>query len=551
MIDFKRIPKDGARFEALVCELLVKMGYIILQGPAAGSDGGKDILIERRLADQIRETRERVVVQCKHTAHGGRAVGEGDLGVWTNALIRCNALGYLLVTSTRITDNLSSAFAEYTKNHSPGWATCWSGDKLEVLLVGQPELLDIFFPPVTPHLRGGLGGCGIGLVFPEAYDARSAEEALRPLLELRTDELRESGGTGEIRRFAGSEGVRAGETALNWLARQGVGPGTPDPSRVPQFLILFGEPSDITFEFQTHLAIQYYVGRLPYTAKDELRRYAEAVVRAEELDPIETPSINFIAPTNGSDRATLRTSTELVVPVMEELRRRIPGGRIGQLIGAEATKGRMLSGMCEQEFALSFLAGHGIAVEQDRENLRELQGARVTADWTGDGRPLSEEICLIRAADFGDQIDLTSRVFIFFGCYGAGVTSIEYDRFESRVDAYRDPFVSALPRRLLSLGALGVIGHVGRAWTTAFSWVPEKPQPHTFVALLESILQGERLGVALQVLSKRYAELGAALDATERVVGEDQLVSRLRLAMFDARYNVLLGDPCCRIRLRS
>ena len=95
---FKQLPKDGTQFEALVCQLLEAMGYRILEKPAIGTEGGRDVLVERILKDEMVERRERVVVQCKHHAHSGKAVGDSDVGVWVNAMNRYKARGYLLVT---------------------------------------------------------------------------------------------------------------------------------------------------------------------------------------------------------------------------------------------------------------------------------------------------------------------------------------------------------------------------------------------------------------------------------------------------------------------
>src|ERR1044072_4796321 len=113
---FKTLPKDGARFEALVCHLLEAMGYRILERPAVGTEGGRDILIERSIKDFMTERNERVVVQCKHYAHSGKAVSDGDVGVWQNTMTRYKARGYLLVTDSRVTENLSRSFREYTND---------------------------------------------------------------------------------------------------------------------------------------------------------------------------------------------------------------------------------------------------------------------------------------------------------------------------------------------------------------------------------------------------------------------------------------------------
>jgi hypothetical protein len=77
--DFKQFPKDGVRFEAMVSALLEAMSYTILEPPAIGPDGGRDLLVERVLKDSMFGRRERVVVQCKHHALSGAAVGDRDV----------------------------------------------------------------------------------------------------------------------------------------------------------------------------------------------------------------------------------------------------------------------------------------------------------------------------------------------------------------------------------------------------------------------------------------------------------------------------------------
>lgn len=154
--DFKKLREDGARFESLVCQLLEAMGYRILEKPAVGVEGGRDVLVERTLKDDMGERREKVVVQCKHYAHSGKAIGDKDLGVWENAMKRYRARGYLLVTDTRPTENLSKSFREYTEDDSnaPKWAAFWDVDELISHLNKYPHVRDSFFPPervpITP-----------------------------------------------------------------------------------------------------------------------------------------------------------------------------------------------------------------------------------------------------------------------------------------------------------------------------------------------------------------------------------------------------------------
>src|ERR1051325_3190697 len=144
---FRQLPKDGMRFEALVCLLLDAMGYKILERPSIGADGGRDVLVERILRDEMGEKRETVLVQCKHHARSRRAVNDRDVGVWRNAMTRYKARVYLLVTDSRVTENLSRSFREFTNDdtNAPNWATFWDVDQLISLLNQHTEVIDSFF----------------------------------------------------------------------------------------------------------------------------------------------------------------------------------------------------------------------------------------------------------------------------------------------------------------------------------------------------------------------------------------------------------------------
>jgi hypothetical protein len=150
--DFKRLPSDGEQFEALVFQLLEAMGYRILEKPARGPEGGRDVLIERVLGDSMTERRERVVVQCKHYAHSGRAISDREVGVWQNVMIRYRARGYLLVTDTRVAENLRRSFREFTEDEAnyPKWAAFWDVDEVIRHLNEHPDVRDTFFPPPPP-----------------------------------------------------------------------------------------------------------------------------------------------------------------------------------------------------------------------------------------------------------------------------------------------------------------------------------------------------------------------------------------------------------------
>jgi len=184
---FKHLPLDGARFEALVCQLLEAMGYRILEKPAVGTEGGRDVLVERILKDVMGERREKVVVQCKHYAQSGKAIGDKDIGVWENAMKRYRARGYLLVTDTRVTENLSKSFREFTEDEAniPKWAAFWDVDDIISHLNEYPNIRNTFFPPtslaLTPlqdlagEVRTWLESIRYRVSDPQTQDARTID----------------------------------------------------------------------------------------------------------------------------------------------------------------------------------------------------------------------------------------------------------------------------------------------------------------------------------------------------------------------------------------
>ncbi len=99
MLDFKELDKDGNDFELLIRELLYNKGLEVYWS-GKGPDGGKDLLCIEKYHSCFKEFTRRWLVQCKHNAHSGKAVGISELGGIENSCGLYNADGYLLVCST-------------------------------------------------------------------------------------------------------------------------------------------------------------------------------------------------------------------------------------------------------------------------------------------------------------------------------------------------------------------------------------------------------------------------------------------------------------------
>lgn len=84
ILDFREIPSPANKaaqwdaFELFARDCLVAMGVSVTSGPDRGPDRGRDIIIEERRRGAVGDTVVRWLVSCKHKAHSGKAVSDGD-----------------------------------------------------------------------------------------------------------------------------------------------------------------------------------------------------------------------------------------------------------------------------------------------------------------------------------------------------------------------------------------------------------------------------------------------------------------------------------------
>jgi hypothetical protein len=409
-----------------------------------------------------------------------------------------------------------------------------------------------------------LDQAGWGIIFHE-----DAPESVRAALEPLIAHRRQQAGS----RFKILE-YRKGELVRDWYRRHGVWAGNVDPELVPYYLLLVGAPTEIPFEFQYLLGIEYAVGRLAFQQAEGYACYARSVVAYEEAAATGTTrEIVFWSTRHPGDVATNLSASLLINPLAYGTN--TVGGALKQPLhveigygqrvyeAADATKGALL-GILEADRppTLLFTASHGMTYKSGQPKQLAEQGGLLCQNWPGYGAVRAEHYLV--ATDVSESANVHGMVAFLFACFGAGTPA--RDQFlrdftaPNQVPALApQPFVSALPQRLLSHprgGALAVIGHVDRAF--GFSIRPPKATATQILPFRNSlgfILGGTRVGLALMMqFGQRFATLSAQLlSSVSPTAPEDMKLSDVDLVLCwmernDAQNYVLLGDPAVRIR---
>ena len=457
--------------------------------------------------------------------------------------------------------------------------------------------------PQTPEARAPEGVAGVMPAMPApaagpAFEAEKAEKleeagwgvifapntkpeivaALRPLLDRRKGQA-----GSRYKKYT----WRKGETADQFLCRNGVTPGQVDPDQVPYYLLIVADPVAISYDCQFDLDVKRAVGRIYFKTRKEYQNYARAVVAAEKAAETGASTVprRAVVFAPAMDPDTKGSRTYLAIPLARMLRAKHPAWKVNAITGAAATKARLGQVLCGTDSAdpaaLVFTASHGGATPSGNGSQLKLQGCLVCQGLdrskigTSSYNPAD---FYFSGEDIADSVRLSPMITFHFACFGAGTP--KFDDFLP-VDATltgdgapppKDkwapkPFVAYLPQRLLRGGALATVGHVDRAWSFTFN--TERQDIETIEDTVTAIMNGGRVGHAMQVFAERYSELSEqlakdkpALAMVATVQGRPvarglpkappKLSARdaaVWTACRDARNYVILGDPAVRLPL--
>ncbi|HXU29263.1 MAG TPA: hypothetical protein VN851_01685 [Thermoanaerobaculia bacterium] len=416
-----------------------------------------------------------------------------------------------------------------------------------------------------PHLGGeadgdprDLSSQGWAAIFP-ANAQPEVREALAPLFEHRQAEAA-SREERRFRIFEGPDGYQPGDGRLDFLARQGVGPGTENHDLMPEHLLLVGGPEEIPWGFQFDLGLGYSVGRLGFETPAEYARYAARVVATESGQrQARAKKAIFFAPRHAGDRASELICEYLAGPLATTLETHAPDWTIERIVGEGAHRDLLASQLAgDGQTSLLFAASHGVGYPCGDPRQRDFQGSLLCAESPGPKawrEPVPNEH-IFSADAIGDEATPPDVCFLF-ACHGAGTprTGSYPEPGKERPNLAPEPFAAKIPQRLLGLhnGALAVVGHVERSYCYSFVWPGAGGQIGVFESALKGLLDGLPVGVAFRSFPERYAELATSL--AEALENNDfgapldpAKLARLWTARTDARGYVILGDPAVRLR---
>lgn len=347
---------------------------------------------------------------------------------------------------------------------------------------------------------------------------------------------------------------------------------------VPRYVLILGDLDQVSASVQTILALEGFVGRLAFDRLDEYRAYADKVLRWEAREVEEAAARHgdaVLHTVHDGTAAALSGHRALMAPGLEILRARRQLGdvRAHDLRAAGSVppdpEDVWRAASADRPCVL-FSHAHGEGAPRPGWRSAALQRRYQGAMSFGRGLRLT-------GRDMAGRAFLPGGVWLLLSCFSAGTPVISGYRpwleelhrlghvgrelshvFDSL--ALERPFVSALPKAVLSSpeGPLAFIGHVDLAWSYSFMDLASdtpRERPGRFMNVLQSLLAGDRAGVAFRNLFRTMGEVQTELSALMERAGRGRIRSwreraqraHLWMQRQDLAGYVLLGDPAVRL----
>ncbi len=409
---------------------------------------------------------------------------------------------------------------------------------------------------------------GWAIVFHKDEDPE-VKKALRPLFDHRLKMIRDEFQADDAAKIVKWIEDYSGQGAREWLIKNKADFATVEPTCMPYYILLVGSPEKISFRFGHLLSAGYAVGRLYFDKVDDYKAYVKSVIDYETAKGKPAPTSKDIVlwgPRQKNDGATKMSSELLVKPLSDETQTKVYERLFRKdkikfnkklILPDDSKKDALMNVFKRKKNApgpsLLFTASHGVAWKNDNPLQKTAQGALLTQDYFGlSAGPLKPEHYLA-GADLTADVNLFGMVCFLFACYGAGTPNENRFKFQNEVPAVPDkPVFSKLPQAMLSHkngGALGVFGHVERAWQTSIVTASVGKQLQPFEDAFYTILSGRPLGHALTGFVSRANEMSRLLTGKiDEGKADEAEMAGLWLTRNDAETFILFGDPAVRLR---
>jgi hypothetical protein len=403
-----------------------------------------------------------------------------------------------------------------------------------------------YFRPMEGEDARDLAQTGWGVIFAfEDPKVPQIRKKLTQLLEYRKQQANKCYGEYEY---------RASDSKDRFLKRLGVGnSNVVNPSKVPYYLLIVGDPEKIPYSFQYELDVAYAVGRIYFEDPEDYERYACNVVAAEIGKMSRPRRAVFFSVHNPRDEVTKLSTEELICPLSKWIKedKAIKDWEVQTFLKDNAKKEQLkkLLGGSETPSFL-FTASHGMGFDKEHKLQLSHQGALLCQDWPGPGTPpIKDKNFYFSADDVGDNAQLQGLIAFHFACYSVGTPEIDSLAAPSNgASIALKPFVARLPQRLLSRGALAVIGHVDRVLKSSFLESYGIKQLEPFQDTLRRLMNGHPVGSAVESFNEHYSAIASNLVMKIENPLTDKLeLSESWLSYRNARSYAILGDPAVRL----
>lgn len=413
-----------------------------------------------------------------------------------------------------------------------------------------------------------------GVIAPQGKDGDRLLDLIAPLIERR----RRQQGERPVRVYRVPARMSVDEV-IRWK-RRGFRPGDDLDFDLPRYQLVLGDLDQVPMILQQALGADGFVGRLAFERADDYRAYVEKVQRWEDRPASAATGDALLHTVHDGTTATRRGSDALMEPGRRILERRRDFGdvRVGEIRAtgsstpAPAELWRAVGERAGVPGVLLTL-GHGVGAPR--------------AGWSQAGRQRLEQGALsfghgeaLSGRDLAGRAFLPGGAWLALACFSAGTPDrSDYHHWLAMLGQtghVRDglghvldtlagarPFVAALPKAALASpeGPLVFIGHVDLAWAYSFLDLDDRPmrRPGRLMGVVQSLLHGDRAGVALRYLARFFDEVNTELTAlydSHARAGRPTLDTRARarrghlwMLRQDLAGWMLLGDPAVRLPL--